>query len=492
MSAFSEYLKQYLEEKEITAAELAQEMKMDRSTVFRYTTGTRAPSDIDIVRKIANALQMQNSDKIRLLGEYDRATLGEKTVNSYQYVRKLLGNLKNVTEEISPDAGKWKQAAALPGAEGNICLESRKEIEMCATALFEAAKQENKEVYLLVQPVYREIQEQVQRVFQGSSVKVEQIICLEQDFRKSHENLDALGLVLPLGFTDIVYEVRYYYDSISSHFNEMCWMPNVILAESQALLFDYKMLRGVFFQEENIVSVFRKQYGAIRERTEKLMAKLDGVDEALKFYVEIEGKVFDEENSTMLETLGFQPCVGLCICSNIYEECVYPFQGKDAFIQAMARERGDWDGLKRVRERMGREIQTTSYFQMEGLKEFMETGIVREFPLRLYRPLPMEKRKLVLGRILCQIEEGDSVYRILPENIEIPENIFFYLSDEKIFFMRVMPITKSGFVQVQVLEKGIYSAFRRFVEYLEQRKLLRSSEESLEMLRGFAKEYGVL
>ena len=44
-------------------------------------------------------------------------------------------------------------------------------------------------------------------------------------------------------------------------------------------------------------------------------------------------------------TLGFQPCVGSCICSNIYEECVYPFPGKDAFIQAMARERGDWDGL---------------------------------------------------------------------------------------------------------------------------------------------------
>ncbi len=121
MSGFSKYLKRYLEEREITAAELAQEMQMDRSTVFRYTTGTRAPSDIDIVRKIANALQMQNSDKIRLLEEYDRATLGEKTVNSYQYVRKLLGNLKNVTEKVCLDVGKWKQAAALLGTEGNIC-----------------------------------------------------------------------------------------------------------------------------------------------------------------------------------------------------------------------------------------------------------------------------------------------------------------------------------------------------------------------------------
>lgn len=492
MSGFSKYLKSYLEEREITAAELAQEMQMDRSTVFRYTTGTRAPSDIDIVRKMANALQMQNSDKIRLLEEYDRATLGEKTVNSYQYVRKLLGNLKNVTEKVCLDVGKWKQAAALLGTEGNICLESRKEIEMCAAALFEAAKQENKEVYLLVQPVYREIQEQVQRVFQGSSVKVEQIICLDQDFWKSHENLDVLGLVLPLGFADIVYEARYYYDAISSHFNEMCWMPNVILTESQALLFDYKMLRGVFFQEENIISVFRKQYGEMREQTQRMMVKLDGVDEALKFYVEIEEKVFDEENPMMLETLGFQPCVGSCICSNIYEECVYPFPGKDAFIQAMAGDRGDWEGLKRVCEQTGREIQTTSYFQMEGLREFMETGIVREFPAGLYRPLPMEKRKLVLGRIFRQIEEGNSVYRILSANIEIPANIFFYLGDEKIFFMRVMPITEKGFAQVQVLEKGIYSAFRRFVEYLEQRKLLCSSEESLEMLREFAKEYGIL
>ena len=65
----------------------------------------------------------------------------------------------------------------------------------------------------------------------------------------------------------------------------------------------------------------------------------------------------------------------------------------------------------------------------------------------------MEKRKLVLERILRQIEESDSVYRILPANIEIPENIFLYLGDEKIFFMRVMPITESGFAQVQVLEK---------------------------------------
>jgi len=70
-------------------------------------------------------------------------------------------------------------------------------------------------------------------------------------------------------------------------------MPNVILTESQALLFDYKMLRGVFFQEENIISVFRKQYGEMREQTQRMMVKLDGVDEALKFYVEIEEKVFD-------------------------------------------------------------------------------------------------------------------------------------------------------------------------------------------------------
>ena len=46
---------------------------------------------------------------------------------------------------------------------------------------------------------------------------------------------------------------------------EVCLLVQPVYREIQALLFDYEMLRGVLFQEENIISVFRKQYGVMRK-----------------------------------------------------------------------------------------------------------------------------------------------------------------------------------------------------------------------------------
>ena len=86
---FSRHLKQYLQEHEITVAELAAEVGMDRVTIFRYVKGERKPEDTGIVEKILNALRMRSAEREQFLEEYDRAKMGDEMVESHIYMKKL-------------------------------------------------------------------------------------------------------------------------------------------------------------------------------------------------------------------------------------------------------------------------------------------------------------------------------------------------------------------------------------------------------------------
>ena len=175
--------------------------------------------------------------------------------------------------------------------------------------------------------------------------------------------------------------------------------------------------------------------------------------------------------------------------SDIYEEFLYPKPVKDEFIKAMAASHGDWDGMIHKEQGRNAGLKSCNYFQMGGLRDFMESGIVHEFPPGFYQPLPPEVRKTMLQRIFVLIQEGNIIYRILTEKMEIPGNIYFYLGSSQMFFNLV---TESGFKQIWVEEKGICSVFQQCMDYMEKKGLLLSPEDSLKMLEKFAKEYGII
>ena len=77
MSKFSDFLDNYMEEHDISSADLARDMGSDRTTIHRYRKGKRVPADENVVSNMADVLRMSAGEKKILLEKYDCLVFGE-------------------------------------------------------------------------------------------------------------------------------------------------------------------------------------------------------------------------------------------------------------------------------------------------------------------------------------------------------------------------------------------------------------------------------
>lgn len=382
-------------------------------------------------------------------------------------------------------------------AKGMLALKSEKEIEMCASSLFVALarKNDNVTLNLLMQPSYEAIQDMLFSVFgaeKGSHVKIEQIVCLEQRIQKSYENLDNFWHILPLCFAGIPYEARYYYDFLPNHINEMTWMPNVILAETCVIQFDYAMGSGIFVNDEEYVRTIRRQYEGFRERSAPLVFQCGDFPNTVSVFGEMvdEMVIRDVQKEKAVVTIFHEPCMTVCISSDLYEKCLIPIPAKEQLIALMEVSHGDWRGMTYLPPSNGHKTKTYSYFQEEGLRNFMQTGIISEFPHEFYHPLSLRERRLVLERMIELTRTGLVIYRMLPDELELPENIYFYWGTEErqLYLNYVKPMDMS---QIQIAEPGICRVFRQWLEYIEEKEMLKSAEDTVRFLEKLVLEYAI-
>lgn len=482
MSNFSEYLEKYMTEKSITSAMLAEESNIERTVIYRYIKGKRIPQEIEIVIRMADSLHMNIQEKKQLLEEYDKLTLGELTVNSYKYVCRLMEKL--VATEQKSLFRQWKKSvtANISLEDNTVLLNSREEIMSRVFNLFEYAltkESSNMTVHFIMQPIYDSVQNFILPFFEGTNVKIEQIVCLEQSLAKSYKNLEIFQQILPLCFKKINYKVLYYYDSLDHHINERSWIPNVIIVGSFVLQFNYNMTQGIIVRGENYIRGMIKEYENLQEQSRAFLMNGGSAMHLLSIYnkedIKGGGMIFQ------------QPCMGCCISRDLYEKYLYSFPGKEEFIERMITTRGDWKGNIYYPNK-NHDIKLLSFCKWNFVEEFMERGMIREFPDKFYHPLELDDRKKLLDRMIYLVKSGCVSYRFLDDEIMIPENIVFYWDEEQ-NFIYLNQIKEDSFVQIEVMEQGIYRTFQYYLEYLEKKGMIATKEESLEKLERLRGKY---
>lgn len=259
----------------------------------------------------------------------------------------------------------------------------------------------------------------------------------------------------------------------------MSWFPNVIIVEEFVLQFDYGMEHGVLVRDPAYGEAALEEYKILRGKASVLMSEGDKQMGALGVYNKI-----DEGVGKMIAR---QPCLGWTISSDIYEKFLYPFPGKEDFKKSMVAYNGDWDGMifksmKTLEKGMTRSLCTEA-----GMKEFMETGRVNEFPKDFYQALPPDVRRTILQRVIQLVRDERLQYSLFPENIQLPENVCFYLDDMKKSLI-ITRVDEDSVQMVEVQELGIYYTFRHFIEYIEKKNLFPDTEEVLERLEKLQKK----
>lgn len=481
MSNFSEYLESYMMERSITSSMLAEESNIERTVIYRYIKGKRIPKEIEIVIHLADSLHMNIQEKSKLIDEYDKLTMGEITVNSYKYVSKLMEKL--IVTEHQSLFHQWRRKTLkdILLKNGSVLLNSREEIMSRVHSLFEYAvmKEGDTTVHVIMQPVYDSIQNFILPFFEGTNVKIEQIICLEQSLSKSYKNLEIFQRILPLCFKEIKYKVLYYYDFLVHHINERTWMPNIIMVGDYILQFNFSMNQGIIIKDKDYVKGMAKEYENLIRQTRTFLLNGETVSNLLAIY--------SSEQIKNGNVIFWQPCMGACISRDLYEVYLNSFPEKEVLIEEMISRHGDWKGNTYFPPKNGPE-KIISYCKWDGLDVFMKSGIIQEFPLKFYRPLVMDDRKKLLDRMICLAESGLFRYRFLCDEIILSDNIMFCLNDDS-NGIYLNQIEEGRLVQVEVKEQGIYRAFWYYLEYMEKKGMVTSEKESLEKLKRLREKY---
>lgn len=465
-----------MKKNEISMVELSRETDIDRTVIYRYVKGTRVPSDINVVIRIADAMQMSVREKKHLLEEYDKLVFGEEMVYSYQYIQKLMRELERMRRETELlFSSQWSIVhEQLKVATPIIELKNREEIVNYILNFFQYVAGQNKisdRIYLVMQPLYQDIQKFIPQIFKNSNIQIEQIVCLEQNFNQSYENLRVLQEILPACFALTEYEIYYYYDVVNSHINRMSVMPNLIINNDYVIQFDYKMKHGVVVKDAVYAATMWKQYAAIRQDAHNLCVH----GNAMEIFYE-----FAHTIGAIGGMLSEQVCMGACIGREILEKNIYSIPGKKEFIDSIIETYGDWEGIK-YKGTANRMEAIVSYGSYQGIKEFMKSGRITEFPNALYVPLSPEERRLVLQRMIVYARSGRIQYRFVIDNFNFPHGTQIYWL-EKQKQLVINQVLENDMRRVSIEEHSIYRTFQYYLEYLEKKELLCSEEESLQYL----------
>ena len=427
MSVFSDLLSEYITMKDVGVYPLSQFCGLDRSFMYKIINGKRNPSGEDVVRKMAQFMQLTPREKTDFMDAFYITQMGEEVY----YRRKSVGEL---IETFSHREGKKEY----------IFHEA------------EIAKQ-------------------------NPNLTIQHLFCMNNNekmvsMRKNY-NLSCLQKILPICACGCDYRARYYYDNVTARLNEFRLFPYLILTEHCALAFSADYQNALLFREETTLRMMREMFEGYFKQSEPLFERLDTVQSQLG-YTETLIRHFIASDSPRYF---FQrmPCLsGLLTAEMLERHLVKEMPGREQMIRAVAQ-------YAKVMQTQVLDKKTTMFFSEDGIKSFLDTGRVDEYPKECYSPLDFDERIALIRRFLALRDRANlRMIRETKERAEHALNISVNANEGYLLFQT----RTERLIYLSIREPSILMAFYDYLESMKPEELC-TEEEMLGRVEAILHEF---
>lgn len=465
MSQFSDYLAMYMEKREILPTTLADMVNKDRGSIYRYVKGQRIPQTEQLVIKIAKALRMNVSEQDKLLRYYEYESIGKNVVHGYEEFQTFLESLCEKEGEIPAEdvliVNRFKDE------EGIYPFEVSARFSEVLHFLVEHSKRmEDSKIRFFIRPEQKLI-DKILRVISDREIDMEYIVALEQT--KDKDNLSQIRQMLRVAYLQNKCEINYYNTDLATLHSDFTWKQNMIFVGKYVCLLDCNDESGMLIINTTYGNALRKWYDSIKRDTMSLFSE--------------QWQYYNNENADINEMLGWQPCFGLAMSSDIYQENLYEYPNKQDLIDGLVYKNGDWIGLEYY-PGYGC-VAGQVFFVAEGIYYFIETGRCMEMADGLYAPLSMQQRKLVLQRMIKISEQFAHEICLIDADITLPQNYFFYGARKENGTLESVWLERITEYDIKRVcgEENIHLQYESFIEYLQKKGCIRTAEETCEWLQ---------
>lgn len=475
MSQFSQLLTDHIHSKNVKVYALAQYCELDRANMYKFTSGKRTPSSLELVEKICNFIQLSPDEKDELVEAWHIAQLGADTYYRRKHVSYFLKNFglshNNLTQL------QTYQIPAKPEKHA-VILNNEIEINHALTGILSSELgKENGHIQLLIQPDYDFLINILSIGWKNPSVHIEQIICLNNtnipSGKKTDYNLHCLQKILPLYGNAYQYDCFYYYDNVNSRFGALTLFPYMIVTSEFVCLLSSNMKNGYLINSVESREMFADLFQTYQKTTQPLMKPVENM------FFQFQALQEMAQKKIPVHAVHLSPCLTPFLTHKLLERYITEMlPERDIFIQT----------LENYVEQLyhNEHLKWDSIFSINGLRYFMDTGLLEEYPRQIYTPVSLSDRIHLLKQLILSFEQYH--YRILKEDICSMENEFHLVISKQNGFLCFTTPQDHRMIYLDIKEPGFIFTFLDYYESLNE-SLFYSTSEALDLLKDVLKEY---
>lgn len=431
MSQFSEHLEQCIIDSGMTENQLVKLSGFNRSYIALMKNGQRISPDTEKMIKLLDALTLSPFEYDKLWTEYIRARMGEER---YMVVETILHLIESFGV-ISSLSVKSQYCYEIPKVK--VVTNEMDLKYMIKVVVEEEIRKKKGHVHMILQPDASGIINWLPGICkQNEEIQIRHIVCLER-FREGQEkkqiyNINILRELIPMMVSDSGhnYEVYYYYDQISSHFNTSALLPSAIITSDYVINIASDFENAVISSEKEIVDLYERLFQNHKRKCKPMFRRFQNYMDIFEYYganESWEGKQY---------VLSAQPCFGVLKTDNLVRKYGEIASGK-MLVMIENILRSNYEQFKNS------DCKMISYCTKEGLVRFAEEGIIDELPKEIYRELDLSDRLEMLRMLVRMIKQGKyEIYLIDEHEMELPKELFIstfgisevcmmYLSEDK-------------------------------------------------------------
>ena len=477
MSDFSQLLFDHLHNKNIKTYALAQYCDLDRSNMYKIINGKRKPTSYEMVNKICKFMQLTPSEQKEMEEAYRIALVG---ADNY-YRRKNVLNFFNNFQLPS------LQFPASRTAEDEdffskdiILLNSQAEINRALLYILSSEFQKDHGmIRLLIQPDHDFLMNILEAADHNNpNIEVDQIICLDnnitQPVSKSNYTLKCLDKILPLYNNSFQYNCYYYHGNVDSKTGEFTLFPYIVITSHYACLLTSDLQQGYLTNTADSIKMFSSIFDRYLKDASPLLRPVNNLQAQLNYMLEI--------SSTMSTAYTFQmvPCMTPYLSPALLDK----YLNKDLPDRS--------EVLKQLNNYIKALIDhhnqdAISYiFSYDGIKQFMETGRINEYPYDIYSPVSMPDRIRIVKHLLLSMQSHN--YQMLKNNIGHLDNELYLFVTQQRGYLMLYTAHNHDLIYLEIEEPGLLFTFRDFCETLDE-DMFYTQEETISLIQNLIDQH---
>ncbi len=482
MSQFSEMLKQLTDNCGTTIYKIAKDANLDRTTIQRSITGERLPN-IAFVEKLCEYLSVSPLERIELMELYSISKLGEKIYSQRKYVLFLLNQIADlhITKNINTN-NKKALNNGIDFLQELKVFSGQYSVNKIILDLLEneTYNSESSCVSLNVPFDYSFLFNSLYQLYWENNGKL--LINHLVKFNKNSENqqnpnnnLEILSKILPLAFCiGNGYRPFYYYSVTEVPDNITLTMPYYILTNKLLITISVDFKAAILYNNREIIDIHKDSFQKCLVQAKPLIKKLSDCNDLISNFL-----VAYQNFGEVTNVIEPQPCLAKYYTQQFINEHFRPdIQHRGIMIQILYDFYGNIDKYA---------PSINSFFSIDGLKYFIETGIMADLPDKYATPFSIAERKLFLNLLTNDIKNKNILFRIVNStklNISPFTSIQSYKNNGILF----CAVDNDNMVSCVIDEYSICDAFNDFFENLPDSDAVYNKEDTIKIMENLIKQ----